>query len=152
MKRFRFNLQQVLDLKANQKQHVAQNLAVAERAKNRIESTIERLTESWKREKEALDGSMKKMVAAEYQMRVRYLDHLDLQIERERNNLFEASSKVADVRRKLIQFSQEEQALNILKDKKYQHFQKELGKREQADLDELVSQRSIVKSIARRAF
>lgn len=149
MKKFKFSLQQVLDVKVHQKMQVSRELVDLEKRKNAIESSIQKLARQWQREKAALQRNMKELVSAEYRMRLAYLQHLDHQIDFERRKLVSLSAKIGAVRHKLMQYAREEQALSLLSEKKQETYRKTLRKKEQDATDELSSQRIVHRMLER---
>lgn len=143
MKRFRFSLEQVLRLKSIQKQNYAEKLAQLNADYHRQEEKLDRLREAWNAEEHSLKKSATSLLAAEYLLRVNYLDYLDQQMQREQSVLMDISRQMAEIRQKLSVYAREENMLTRLRDKQRLSHTKEQERKEQLSLDDLTLQRRI---------
>ncbi|HHL73651.1 MAG TPA: flagellar export protein FliJ [Bacteroidetes bacterium] len=139
MKRFKFSLEQVLNLKTNMKRQVQQELAGLEAQRVRIEEKIEHIGEQWQRENEALQNANESLQAAEYQLRLSYLDFLDKKINSEKEQLFRVMDQLAEKRNKLLTITREEQMLEKLRERKAEQHRKEVVRAEQSFNDEIAA-------------
>lgn len=143
MKHFRFSLQQVLDLKAHQKQEVAIDLAALEHDRENLEKRLDRLASEWAAEKKALNSQVSELKLAEYRMRVQYLEYLDATIQKERKALLALAGKIAEKRQKLLRCAQEERALSLLRGRHATAYEKAVRAGERRKVDELNIQRTL---------
>ncbi len=143
MKRFRFSLQQVLDLKTSQKRQIENELAVLQRQKKRLGSNLQDLRCQWQAENEKLAMSKRKALDADYRLRRAYLDFIDQQSEVENKSLQNVLKQISTTREKLAAIIQEEKAIKKLRDKRFDDFYAALRKEEQDTSDDLVNQRII---------
>ncbi len=137
MKRFKFSLEQVLNLKSNLKKQVQQELAGLEADRRQLEEKIQHLGDQWQRENQALQSSNESLQAAEYQLRLSYLDFLDRKINQEKESLFALMNRLAETRSKLLTLSREEQMLEKLRERKAEQHRQEVIRAEQAFNDEI---------------
>ncbi len=137
MKRFKFSLEQVLNLKSNLKKQVQQELAGLEADRRHLEEKIQHLGDQWQRENQALQSSNESLQAAEYQLRLSYLDFLDRKINQEKESLFALMNRLAETRSKLLTLSREEQMLEKLRERKAEQHRQEVIRAEQAFHDEI---------------
>lgn len=143
MSRYRFSLQQVLDLKASLKRQMTYEIASLEKQERDVQQRIERLSKQWEHESAALAAEMSALKAAEYRMRVNYLQYLNQQIETERRKLFQIAGELANKRQKFIQLSREETILEKLRERREKEYHKQVRRREQKELDEVAARRLV---------
>lgn len=143
MRRFKFTLEQVLRLKAAQKRQVSSELSQLEAAYAVIESKIHRLSEQWQQETEALRQVERNLVAAEYALRVNYLDYLDHKMNEEKQRLLHQSHLISETRQKLSRLAREEKTLQRLRMRQQVRHEKEQARLEQAEIDDIAAQRRV---------
>ncbi|KAA3615461.1 MAG: hypothetical protein DWQ05_14010 [Calditrichaeota bacterium] len=143
MKRFRFSLQQVLNLKASQKFQIENELASLHRQKNQIEESLSELTKQWQAENDALSLNKRKSLDSDYRIRVAYLEFLDQQFEVENKTLLNVMKQISTTQEKLATIIQEEKVIKKLRDKRFDEFVSATKKEEQAINDDLVNQKVI---------
>ncbi len=141
MARFRYSLQQVLELKNGMKKQISAEVAGLERQEAEIQNRIQALHREWEQERKALTEEAKQMVAAEFQLRTAYIENLNRKMEAERRELLEVSRRLAEKRKKLLQYAREQKILEKLRERKLAEFRKAERIREQKQLDELANVR-----------
>ncbi len=140
MSRFKFSLQQVLELKQSLKKQLATEIIKLELEEEKVQNRIKKLTQEWENEGRALEAEKSSLVAAEYRLRMSYLEYLSEKIEEERKALFDIARLLATKRQKLIQFSREQKILEKLRERREQEFRKQERRREQKEIDEVAAQ------------
>ncbi|MDQ7062629.1 MAG: flagellar export protein FliJ [candidate division KSB1 bacterium] len=150
MKPFKFTLEQVLHLKEGLKKQLAGEVYGLEQQEAQVQKRLEKLSNEWRQESDALSREASSLLSAEYRLRATYLDYLNQQIEDERQRLMEISRHLAIKREKLLQYAREQKILEKIREKKRIEFHKAEKKREQKQIDELSTlryQRDIGESI-----
>ncbi len=140
---FKFSLQQVLDLKESQKDQIAHEIGLLEKKQMEVQARIEKLGREWQKESRALERVASKLLAAEYRLRVAYLDYIDTQIEAEKRKFFEIASQLAKKRQKYFQFSREQKIFENLRQKRLAEFREEEIRKAQTEIDEIATQRHV---------
>lgn len=132
----------MLNLKEQIEKDVKNRLAVArarlENEKNRLNLfKAERNTVACQLNQEASRG----IKVCDIQCFNTYLDHLNNKVAKQAN-IVNMHSKTADkIREELVKAMQEKKTLQKLKEKKYIKFKKEVNRKEQMAVDELISYR-----------
>ncbi|KAA3657772.1 MAG: hypothetical protein DWQ10_12555 [Calditrichaeota bacterium] len=143
MKRFKFSLQQVLNLKTSQKFQIENDMANLQRQKLRIEKNLNDLTQQWQTEQKALAMEQGRKIDADYRLRMGYLDFLDQQIAVENKTLLNVVKQISTTREKLAIVMQEEKVIKKLRDKRYEEHMTTEQQEEQKITDDLVNQRVV---------
>ncbi|MCA9733263.1 MAG: flagellar export protein FliJ [Deferribacteres bacterium] len=148
MKRFRFSLQQVLNLKTSQKYQIENEMAALQRQKLNIESNLNDLTNQWQAEQRALAMGAGRKIDADYRIRMGYLDFIDQQIVVENKTLLNVVKQISTTRERLAIVIQEEKVIKKLRDRRYEEHVAAAQKEEQNITDDMVNQR-VVQDILR---
>ena len=152
MKKFKFSLQQVLDLKKSERSQIEQELNRLKNQRSIIEEKVDKIGREWQAESQALARSEKDLLAAEYRMRLTYLDFLDHKILQENENLMKVMRQISEVQEKLLVMTRDEKVLKRLREKRYDEHIVEMRREEQNIADEIANQRTIQSVIGSAGF
>jgi len=140
MKRFRFRLQRILELREQFRDEARQELVRRNAERDQQISVLNYLQDEFERIGLSEGGIYP---ASDLVMVGAYSERLTIAIERQKQVVAEAI-KVADVaQERYIQASKEAKAISMLKDKKLQEFKEETLRHEGALLDEIAIQGSV---------
>lgn len=137
---FKFRLQTLLKLKEQFEKNAKNELGVAimkleeEKSKLRvIEDNIDITTNDFK---EACSGVIRPEKIKELKT---YLEHLQHERDKQKENVKRQQKNVDIIRERLVEIMRERKVLENLKEKDFQEYLKEEAKKEQQQVDELVS-------------
>ena len=139
MKRFRFRLQRILDIRDQIRDELRQELGRRNQELTQQESVLRGLEDELRGLQVTQDGiitASELMLTGAYALRVQQL------IEGQIVKVEEARLAVVEARERYIQANKDAKALEMLKDKKREEYQQELLKEEINQLDEVASQRA----------
>lgn len=137
---FKFRLQTLLKLKEQFEKNAKNELGVAimkleeEKSKLRvIEDNIDITTNDFR---EACSGVIRPEKIKDLKA---YLEHLQLARDKQKENVKRQQKNVDIIRERLVEIMRERKVLENLKEKDFQEYLKEEAKKEQQQVDELVS-------------
>lgn len=137
---FKFRLQTLLKLKEQFEKNAKNELGVAimkleeEKSKLRvIEDNIDITTNDFR---EACSGVIRPEKIKDLKT---YLEHLQLARDKQKENVKRQQKNVDIIRERLVEIMKERKVLENLKEKDFQEYLKEEAKKEQQQVDELVS-------------
>lgn len=137
---FKFRLQTLLKLKEQFEKNAKNELGVAimkleeEKSKLRvIEDNIDITTNDFR---EACSGVIRPEKIKDLKA---YLEHLQLARDKQKENVKRQQKNVDIIRERLVEIMKERKVLENLKEKDFQEYLKEEAKKEQQQVDELVS-------------
>ncbi|MGI6083819.1 MAG: flagellar export protein FliJ [Acetivibrionales bacterium] len=137
---FKFRLQTILRLKEQLEKNAKNELGAAirkmEEEKSRlkvIEDNIDITTNDFRT---ACSGIIRPEKIKELKT---YLEHLQYEREKQKENVKRQQKNVDKIRERLVEIMKERKVLENLKEKEFQEYLKEEGKKEQLQVDELVS-------------
>lgn len=143
---FIFRLQTLLKLKEQFEKNAKNELGVAimkleeEKSKLKvIEDNIDITTNDFR---EACSGVIRPEKIKELKT---YLEHLQLAREKQKENVKKQQKNVDIIRERLVEIMRERKVLENLKEKDFQEYLKEEAKKEQQQVDELVSYKKAAK-------
>lgn len=139
MKRFRFRLQRILDIRDQIRDEARQELGRRNAELARQQSVLEGLEDELTRLQPGKDGTLtagELMLMGAYALRVQQL------IEQQLVRVEEARREVVVAQEKYIQANKDAKALEMLKDKKRSEYDQEMLKEEINQLDEVAVQRA----------
>ncbi len=144
MKRFRFRLQRILDIRDQIRDELRQELGRRNQELLHQESILKGLEDELRQLRIKQDGiitASELLLTGAYALRVQQL------IERQVAKVEEARLAVVEAREKYIQANKDAKALEMLKDKKKEEYQQELLHEENNQLDEVATQRAGAKDL-----
>jgi flagellar FliJ protein len=139
MKRFRFRLQRILDIRDQIRDELRQELGRRNQELTHQESVLRGLEDELHGLRIKQDGiitASELVLTGAYALRVQQL------IEKQIAKVEEARLAVVEARERYIQANKDAKALEMLKDKKREEYQQELLKEEINQLDEVATQRA----------
>ncbi len=139
MRKFRFPLQKLLEIKEHKEKLVKNEMAKAQRKKviylNEKQDIINKYKNGLKNMKQ--EEKNKRLSVDKLQNYQKYFSYLKME-ESERDNLIKlADEEIAIIAKKLVEARKEKRVLERLKEKKLQQYNYELRKEEQDFLDEV---------------
>jgi flagellar FliJ protein len=140
MKRFRFRLQRILELREQIRDEARQELVRRNAERDQQISVLNYLYEEFQRIGLTEGGTYP---ASDLVMVGAYGERLTIAIEQQKLIVAEAIRAAEVAQDRYIQASKDAQAISMLKDKKLQEFKEEALREEGALLDEIAIQRSV---------
>lgn len=142
--KFRYPLQKVVDLKSNQRTQAEWLLAEAIGVFNKRQTTFDQLQLQIRQTQQEMDQATQgASPISRIQMLQEHLNYLQLQLGEEQIRLQQAEKKMEQTQQKLTDKMRDEKVWTTSKDNAYSRFVAEQQKKEQQDIDELASARSI---------
>jgi len=142
MKRFRFRLQRLLDIKDQIRDEARQELARRNLELAQQESILRGLQVELGGLRVKPDGIV---TAGELQLTGVYAVRVQQMIEQQLLMVAQAAKSVTDARERYIQANKEARALELLQEKKKEEYREEVLKEEGRQLDEVATQRAGMK-------
>lgn len=140
---FRFALQKVVDLKSNQKTQAEWLLAKALSKAREEEEALFELERNRRSLRERLDDSARAPVpAGELAELGRYIQHLDGQIRKKRDDLDRARKAVDASRQHLLERTLDEKVWLKAREKAFERYRAFMLKKEQQEIDEIAALRA----------
>jgi flagellar FliJ protein len=140
MKRFRFRLQRVLELREQFRDEARQELVRRNAERDQQISVLNYLQDEFERIG-LTEGGM--YPASDLVMVGAYSERLTIAIEKQQHVVAEAIKAADAAQERYIQASKDAKAISMLKDKKLEEFKEETLRQEGALLDEIAIQRSV---------
>lgn len=140
MKKFRFNLESVLDYRQLKEDQERQKLAAANRNAAMVKKHLLELQEKLDQEQEATGQALTQTMSidlTEALQRVLYLETLQHWVKEQEQRLQQAQEEVSRCQVRVLKAHQETQVLENLKKKRLEEYLAEMNKREQQLMDEL---------------
>lgn len=138
MRRFRFRLQKVLELREQIRDEARQELGRRNAELLSEQSRLRELEEEFQRCQLALDGIVR---ASEISIRGAYSLRLKQLIEAAVERVALARKRVAEAQERYLEANRDARAMEMLRDKKRAEYDQELLREETAQLDEVATQR-----------
>lgn len=142
MKRFRFRLQRLLDIRDQIRDEARQELARRNLELAQQESILRGLQEELGGLRVKQDGIF---TAGELQLAGVYAVRVQQMIEQQLLMVAQAAKSVAEARERYVQANKDARALELLQDKKREEYREEVLKEEVRQLDEVATQRAGMK-------
>lgn len=142
MKRFRFRLQRVLDIREQICDELRQELALRNQELQQQLNVLAYLDAEFERSRIQGDGIVS---ASELEMTGAYSARVQQLIVEQRGVVEQAKVAVEEARERFIQANKDAKAIDMLKDKKKAQYTEEVLKEEMNQLDELAVQRASAK-------
>jgi len=142
MKRFRFRLQRVLDIREQICDELRQELALRNQELQQQLNVLAYLDGEFERSRIQGDGIVS---ASELEMTGAYSARVQQLIVEQRGHVEQAKIAVEEARERFIQANKDAKAIDMLKDKKKAQYTEEVLKEEMNQLDELAVQRASAK-------
>lgn len=142
MKRFRFRLQRVLDIREQIRDELRQELALRNQELQQQLNVLAYLDAEFERSRIQGDGIVS---ASELEMTGAYSARVQQLIVEQRGVVEQAKVAVEEARERFIQANKDAKAIDMLKDKKKAQYTEEVLKEEMNQLDELAVQRASAK-------
>lgn len=142
MKRFRFRLQRVLDIREQICDELRQELALRNQELQQQLNVLAYLDGEFERSRIQGDGIVS---ASELEMTGAYSARVQQLIVEQRGHVEQAKVAVEEARERFIQANKDAKAIDMLKDKKKAQYTEEVLKEEMNQLDELAVQRASAK-------
>ncbi len=142
MKRFRFRLQRVLDIREQIRDELRQELALRNQELQQQLNVLAYLDAEFERSRIQGDGIVS---ASELEMTGAYSARVQQLIVEQRGHVEQAKVAVEEARERFIQANKDAKAIDMLKDKKKAQYTEEVLKEEMNQLDELAVQRASAK-------
>jgi flagellar FliJ protein len=139
MKRFRFRLQRILDIREQIRDEARQELGRRNAELAHEESVLRGLEQELQRLRAEGDGIV---TAGEYQLMGAYAVRVQKLIEQQYVKIDEARKRVLEAQEKYIQANKDAKALELLKERKREEYDKEILREEINQLDEVATQRA----------
>jgi flagellar FliJ protein len=142
MKRFRFRLQRVLDIREQICDELRQELALRNQELQQQLNVLAYLDSEFERSRITENGML---TAREVEMTGAYCARVQQQIVEQRVRVEHAKAAVAEAQERYIQANKDAKAIDMLKDKKRAQYHEEVLKEEMNQLDEFAVQRASAK-------
>ncbi|GAB4337327.1 MAG: flagellar export protein FliJ [Calditrichia bacterium] len=136
MKKYRFRLQKVLDVKEVLVKQSQRDLAAAQEEKRQAEEELKRSEQAVKQFARKLEEESFATVA-ELQQKYDYFYQMLENLDAQKDVVLQMDQKVEKVRQKLIQNQRNRKVLAALKEKSYQDYLEKVKLEEQIALDEM---------------
>jgi len=139
MKKFKFRLEKVMDMRAEAERQRQMALAEARMKVEAEEQRLQSLHETVTSEKNAIEllrtgGAIKpREINAHYQ----YIRRLKLDIDHQRQNIFKAKQEQELRRQELLEAAKERKMLENLKDRQREAYMAEVNRKDQALIDDV---------------
>lgn len=141
---FRYPLQKIVDLKANERTQAEWHLSEAVRQLSEREEELCRLVEERGRWGDELHRASEKSVpAVELQLMQQHLQYLDRRIEIKMREAEQARGRVNNRKRKLKNKMVDEKVWVSAKEKAFVRYMSDMQKKEQSELDDMTSTRFV---------
>lgn len=142
MRRFRYHLQKIVDLKSNEKAQAEWILTNALAKLKMEEQSLEQLHATRRSIEELLQESASvKISVAELGVLQDYLQYIDTLIKQKQKSLLQAKQDVADKSEQLVSKMKDEKIWLKARERSFAAFKAEYLRREQLELDEMAAVR-----------
>ena len=134
MKKFRFNLETVLDYRQQKEEQELQKLAKANRTYALVQNHLTKLQERLIQEQEATEQRLTQganLNLLEAWQRVLYIENLQQSVAEQKQRLQQAQREVKRCQERVIKAHQETKVLENLKQKRWEEYWAEVNKKEQ---------------------
>lgn len=142
MKKFKFSLEKVLDVKKSEEKILQKELVVLQRElydkENESKKIRRKINKEFKR-KEKLNRKVTN--SSKIMMIHKYIQNLQMEFDRTQETISQLIIKVENARQRLLEKVKEKKSIEKLKELKYEKYKKQQKKTEQEFLDEISSQK-----------
>ena len=138
MKKFKFSLEKVLEIKEVEEKIIQKDLLLVQHEIAETEKKIVSLKENISLERKKISTlSLSIINAMDIMLHYNYIDSLSAEVEILNDNLKKLRVKELQIKNQLIEKSREKKSLERLKEIKYEEFRKEYNKTQQQFIDDI---------------
>jgi flagellar FliJ protein len=138
MKRFKFNLEKVLEIKEIEEKVIQKDLLLIQHQIKENEKIITNYKEKISCEKNNVTLLSSKLIKQiEIMTHYKYIDSCNAEIERLKQIISQLRTKETKLKNSLLEKSKERRTLERLKEIKFEEFKKQYNKQEQNTMDEI---------------
>ena len=138
MKKFKFSLEKVLEIKEIEEKVIQKNLYLVQNQIYETEESIKKLTENISIEREKVfQMSRATASSSEIMLHTKYIDGLQINLESLTQVLVQLREKESLIKAQLLEKTKEKKALDRLKEIKFEEYQKQYKKEQQLFIDDI---------------